>query len=403
MKLLLPLLLIFIGCQSNNEDDIITTIKLGEKSAKMIQAQNRFGLKLFKQANTESQNSGNVMVSPLSVSQALSMTYNGANGNTKDEFEQLLDYSGLTTNEINNNNQNLVDALVNHDSKVEFSVANSIWYRNDRTVREEFKRVNRDFYNAEIEALDFSQSENVKNRINGWVNEKTKTKIPTIIDKVSAESFLFLVNAIYFKADWKFQFDKKATTNRPFDAGEALLVPTMKIEGGFNYFANETFEAVELPYGGEKFSMFLILPESGTNMNEFIEDLELADLEVAYEKLKKRNLNIYLPRFEFEYKNELKEELKELGLNQAFSLGADFSKMTDDRVHVSKVLHKTYIKTDEEGSEAAAVTAVEMIITSVDPSNPEVRFNRPFMFVIREKDTQSNLFIGKVINPTLKN
>ncbi|MCL3778775.1 serpin family protein [Prolixibacteraceae bacterium JC049] len=397
-------LFFLFSCQSNDSEDIISTIELSEKSALMVQSQNEFGLSLFQQANLDPEKSkGNVMVSPLSVSQALSMTYNGTANVTKQEFESVLGYSGYTTKEINTNNQHLVDALLNHDSKVDFTVANSIWHRNDVLVKEPFKNTNRTFYDAEIAALDFSNTENVKNKINGWVKDKTRSKIESIIDQVPGNAVMYLVNAIYFKANWQFQFDKKSTEDATFiTPSKEVTVPMMKIESTFRFMSNSQYQVVELPYGGGKFNMLLVLPSEQTDINQLIADLQPSDIAAWDDQLKDANLNVHLPRFEFEYENELKEELSNMGLNQAFSPYADFSNMTNASVLISKVLHKTYIKTDEEGSEAAAVTAVEIEFTSALPSSPTVRFNRSFLFFIREKDTNSNLFIGKVINPLLK-
>lgn len=404
IKIIVLLVSIFVmeSCKKTNVEDKFDEkdIVLQKREIAHIKSDNKFGVQLFRQivGNEEAKNT---MVSPFSVSQALLMAYNGADGKTKKEFAELLNAKNISIDELNKVHQKLSKSLVRHDRKVLFSVANSIWYDQKFSIKKPFIDVNKSYYNAEVSKLDFKNKTAV-DKINDWVTDKTNQKIKKIIDKISPLEVLFLINAIYFKADWQHKFDKSLTKERPFYTSEKseIKVPMMITESSFNYAQNNFGEMVELPYGRGKFSMLLIRPKE--KVNELISVVTTDKLEEWTQAMKTQKVQVDLPKFEFSYKKELNETLQQMGLLQAFQNSANFSKISDTSIKISKVLHKTYIKTDEEGSEAAAVTSIGLEMTSVEPRKTVITFNKPFVFIIREKDTGSILFAGKVENPLKK-
>lgn len=403
-KITLLLLGIFIltSCEKTDIDNKFQEkdILLQKREIAQIKNDNKFGIQLFKQivGNEEAKNT---MVSPFSISQALLMAYNGADGKTKEEFASLLNTKEISIDELNKTHQKLSKLLVRHDQKVLFSIANSIWYDNKFPVKKPFVEVNKSYYNAEVSKLNFGDIKTV-NKINGWVANKTNQKIKKIIDRIDPSEVLFLINAIYFKADWQHKFDKSLTTQKTFitSKNSKIKVPMMVTESSFNYAQNDYGEIVELPYGRGKFSMLLIRPKK--KINELISKINSEKLTEWNREMNKQKVIVNLPKFEFSYKKELNETLQEMGLLQAFQNNANFTKISDISIKISKVLHKTYIKTDEKGSEAAAVTSIGVVMTSAEPQKTVITFDKPFVFIIREKDTSTILFAGKVENPLEK-
>lgn len=383
-----------------------TNIQMDLKSEQVVTADNQFGLEIFKKVNDELEDDKNLMISPLSISLALAMAYNGAEGDTKTQMEKMLHKSGLTADQINKSYQELVKALGSHDPKVLLSIANAIFYRNNFNIKSDFIATNQTYYDAEVEALDFSDSQGTLNRVNGWVKNKTNDKIKSIIDQVSPNDVMYLINAIYFKGEWTYQFEKSQTQDRTFhtDGSGDLQVPTMKLpETTLQYASADIFSAIELPYGGEKYSMLIFLPNDGYTTDNVIAKLDPSNLQTWLNNLHEKNLQVYLPKFEFAYARSLVDILKDLGMLDAFdSVKANFAGITtQQKLYISEVRHKSYIKVDEEGTEAAAVTGITFGVTSVQPE-PVFKVDHPFVFAIREKDTNALLFWGKVNNP-LKN
>lgn len=393
---------ILISCQTTKEENqfVEEDIVLQKREATQVESDNNFGIELFQ--NIAKEKTKNIMVSPFSVYQALLMAYNGADGQTKEEFAQLLNAKDISIDELNKTHQKLSSSLVKHDSKVLFSIANSVWYDNNFLIKDAFIDVNKEYYNAEVSKLDFSK-EATLHTINDWVADNTNQKIKKILDKISPDEVLFLINAIYFKADWQYQFDKSLTEEKTFytSNNNAIEVPMMTTEASLNWANNNYGQIVELPYGRGKFSMLLILPKEG--VDELILGMTTSKVNDWIQEMNSYKIKVKLPKFEFSYKTMLNETLQQMGLLQAFQDNANFSKISDVSIQISKVLHKTYIKTDEEGSEAAAVTSVGFGITSVGPNQTmNITFNKPFVFIIREKDTNTILFAGKVENPLEK-
>lgn len=395
------ILFAFTSCDWINPEKEIENIVLNDKSTQIVQSNNSFGFNLFEKILSSEDADKNLMISPLSVSQALSMALNGANDNTLTQMQDILGFKDFTTGDINFSNQLLVNSLVDHDPKVKLQIANSVWYRNDFSPKTDFINANQTYYNAEVNQYDPAKPDEAKKNMNNWVEDKTNGKIEEIIDEVTPDNVLFLLNAVYFKGVWKTQFKKSDTESLPFtlDNGSEINVETMTGKVNLSYYNEEKFSVIKLPYGQGKFNMFIFLPEEGYTTNEIASEIKITNFASLNNSVPSER-EIWLPKFEFEYKNELNDELSDLGMTDAFnSSAADFSNIADINLYISKVNHKTYIKTDEEGSEAAAATSVEVNFTSIGPDGI-IMINRSFLFAIVEDDTNSILFIGRVYDPS---
>jgi serine protease inhibitor len=391
----------FVACDWFENNKQPTDIVLDEKSTQLVESNNTFGFDLFETIVAGEEVNKNIMVSPFSVSQALSMATNGAKENTFTQMQQVLGFEGFTLPEMNDCNNKVVNSLLDHDSKVKIEIANSIWYRNNFTVKAGFIGDNKSFYNAEVSSYDQSQPGKAKEAINKWVDDKTNGKIDKIIDQVNADDVMFLINAVYFKAKWKTEFKKKDTKPIKFklDDGTEKEVETMIGEVDLSYYNDEKFSVIKLPYGYGKFYLFIYLPEEGYTTNDIVS--EIGNINFDKSELKNSSKrDLYLPKFEFSYENKLNNELATMGMTDAFDpIIANFSSISDQEIFISEVKHKTYIKTDEEGTEAAAATSITFGDTSVGPEGI-IKIDRSFLFAIVEEDTHSILFIGKVFDPT---
>ena len=363
------------------------------------ESNNKFGFKVFKEIVKE-QTDENIFISPMSISYALGMTFNGADGKTKKEMAEVLEFGNLTNSEINASFKALMEKLMELDPKVMMEIANSIWYRENIDVLEKFKKVNQNYFQAEIRNMDFSEPETIE-IINNWVSENTKGKITKVIDEIDALSMMYLINAIYFKGSWTDEFNKERTHKDKFfiSNGKSVSCEMMNTAEENLYFENDDFQAIDLPYGKGDFSMIVILPKKGKDINEFISNLNRENWNSWLTKFSKQSGSLFLPKFKIEYDLEMNDVLKALGMPKAFTDAANFSRMTKrQKLYISNVIHKTFVDVNEEGTEAAAVTVVEMRLTSFKPGF-SMRVNRPFVFAIKEKERNSILFIGKIVNP----
>jgi len=393
----LSLLLLFLSCDSG-EITPQADLKITETQGKIIDADNAFGVTLLKALHTESPQE-NLFISPLSISYALGMTLNGAGGTTQEEMIEMLGKANLSLPELNESYRDLMGALESLDPKVAMEIANSIWYRQDFEVLESFKAVNEDYFDAEVAALDFGDP-NAKDTINQWVDDKTQGKIEEIIESIESDHIMFLINAIYFKGDWTTPFDSELSSLSSFKNIDQSLseIVMMHNFGDTKYGDFDDFEAVELPYSDGHFSMLVMLPDLESDIDELIDSLSPEQLLRTYDALESEEIFLWLPRFELEYKKKLKEILIDLGMESAFFPGANFKGINANAsLMVNQVVHKTFVEVNEDGTEAAAVTVVDIVETSLPP-NPMVRVDRPFLFLIKDNVANTLIFAGKVTN-----
>lgn len=400
------MLITFTSCQHNpvNPTGGSPTGSVNSLAKSVIDADNSFGFKLFTQINN-TETGKNVFISPFSVSMAFGMLLNGANGSTLDSLEQALGNAGISLNDINNAYQNSSAFLTTLDAHVTFQNANSIWYRYGFPVLPDFLNINKNYFDAEVDSLDFTLPSAVQT-INNWVNTKTNGKIPTILDgSIPSNIVMYLINAIYFKGTWTYTFDTSGTKDAPFTCadGSVTTCKLMSQEDTYAYYADSSVQAIDLPYGDRSYSMTIILPSAGISIDQFASALTQSQWNTIINKLDSAKVDLYLPKFTMNYSKSLSSELKALGMGIAFDpLRADLSHISSKvGLFVSDVLHKTYVDVDEEGTEAAAVTVIS-VGTTAYPDKPEIKFMRidhPFIFAIREHQSGTILFIGKIVNP----
>ena len=368
----------------------------------IVEADADFGLKLFKTVN-QHDSSDNIFISPLSVSMALGMTLNGAAGQTYDDMKSTLELNGLSEDEINKAYKSLIDLLLNLDDKVIFDLANSIWPREDFQVLPAFMEINQKYFYSEAKSLDFTQSDAV-DIINSWISEKTHGKIENMLDYIPPDAVMYLINTIYFKGTWTYQFDEAFTSTENFYSTpqNPNNCEMMKISGNWLYNQDNLVQIVDMPYGDSLYSMTVIVPVSGT-VDEFIEHLTPETWTDYFSDLEYKKGTIIMPKLKLDYKITLNDALIDMGMGIAFNHGgnANFSRINGSvGLFISRVLHQSFIQIDEEGTEAAAATIVEVLRSTASPQvDFFMRVDRPYIFVIRERIKNTILFLGKISNP----
>lgn len=327
------------------------------------------------------------------------MIANGALGNTLSEMTDVLGFSGYSLEEMNNYNKKLVEALLDLDNTTQLGIANSIWIKKGFGVHDDFVSVNKKMYDAQVQELDFA-SPKAPDIINGWCAGKTNNCIPKVLNEIPETARLYLLNALYFKGIWKNQFKKSDTAEEAFtnaDGSKSTVHMMNLCDERFNYAENEYFSMAELPYGNEAFSMVVLLPAEGKSLDECLPQLNDERWGEWNSSLSSSALNLKLPRFEMEYDKELIDDMMAMGMQEAFTPSADFSGMADEDLFISLLQQFTYVKVNEEGTEAAAVTVGGMDVAAPGPSTVIPFYvDRPFIFLIKEKSTGVILFMGKV-------
>jgi len=353
-----------------------------------------FQISLFNKINSKYKES-NIIISPLSIYQAISLVTNGANGSTQKELLDLLDEKEIE--EINLINTKIL-SQIKEDSSLE--IANAIMSK--VSPLNSFTQTAKETFNSEILPL-----KNV-NQVNKWCEKKTHGKIPKIIDQLDPLTYMIVLNAVYFKGRWLYQFEEELTKKEIFynlNKNEKK-VDMMQITKKFNYFEDSNLQAIELRFNKEAITAIIILPNKDLNINEFIEILD-KDNDYIYSiinNMKSNKVNLKLPKFELNYSKSLKEVLRTMGVNLPFEKNADFSKIrTQNDIYVDEIIHKTYLKVNEQGTEAAAVTAVIMALNAAFNPEPEkiynMNVNRPFLFILRNDRLPKNydiVFISKI-------
>lgn len=401
--LLLFLSILFARCSKNDgipEKELppFSTVTRGKE---VVKKNNEFTFKIFKKIE-EGNQENNTFFSPVSLSLALAMTYNGAEAETKQAFENTLLYNDFNRAEINSVNKKLIEYLSDDSSGSQFNIANSIWMNKNFEIKQTFIDVVKDDYDAEASKLDFSSANSV-NTINSWVSDKTQGKITKIIEQTDPNSAIYLINALYFKGLWKNKFKKSETEAMPFvNSTETKNVDMMQLEETVPYYENEVFSSIQLPYKNDKFSMTVLLPKDTKTIQDIYDNLTEENFTNWNSSFEGKKVKVYLPKFKFSFEQGLNDILIASGLENAFSNNADFSSLTTTDVQITKVLQKTFVDVNEEGTEASAVTVVGVGTTSVGPS-PVFKADKPFVFLITDNSTNSICFIGKINMPTYEN
>ena len=371
----------------------------------VVEANNKFAIDLYPKYRADE---GNIFFSPYSISTALAMTYEGARGQTAEEMQKVF-YFPEDSNTMRNGYANLYAEINKPGKKYKLSAANALWAENDFQFLDEYSNVVDQYYNSKVTNLNFKQDpEGSRVTINNWVEDKTNDKIKDLIPSglITPMTRLVLTNAVYFKGEWVKQFNKDDTIERDFTTDSSNVVKAFMMqrtddESIYNYGENSMLQILEMPYSGDDLSMLIILPKDN-NLEDVEKSFTTDKLSNWKDELTEQRVNVFLPRFKFETKYFMAEDLAEMGMPTAFG-SADFSGMTGKMdLVISQVIHQAFVEVNEEGTEAAAATAVIMR-TSAGPGGPTIPvFNadHPFIFIIQQKDTGNILFIGRVSNPT---
>ena len=369
------------------------------KSAAQLGSQ--FGFDLFGRLRASTPPS-NVFISPISVAMVLAMLYNGAANDTARAVGKVLHIEGMKLDDVNNKVLTLRNALKPSGTQYELSIANSVWARQGMAFENSFLDRNRQFFGAEIANVNFASRQTL-DQINGWVSKNTGGHIPKIIDRIDASHVMFLINAVYFKGQWKDRFDRKYTKTEPFELADRtkVQVPLMARTGKFLYRSGERHQAVSIPYTGDKISMVVLLPEKGFGLDDFLKQLDARRWDGALDVFQMNTGEVKLPRFTMNYQATLNDALKSLGMGVAFDVSkADLTLMRKQRdLVLSEVKHKTYVDVNEEGTTASAATSAGISVTSVRMDPFQFVADRPFIIAIKEDSTGAILFLGAIRNP----
>lgn len=401
ITLLIFCTLFFIACDKNGEPPLTTTPPTSQDN--LGEANLGFGLSLLQELDKTIPIDENILISPVSIQTAMNMAANGADGQTLSQILTGLHTAEWDLDEVNQRQAAWQQILTNSGGHPEVLMANGYFEDPNRiNTFEEFKQKIKQYYNASVEQHDFNSQAAVDN-INAWVNDQTKGKIDKILEGIDDEEIAFLINALYFRADWLEGFDPNATSYRDFNLpnGNQVSTPFMTADRLFNYVQSEDYTALEIPFKDETFSLTLAMPSTDINLQQFIKKMNSGYINEMYEEMSENRAIAYIPHLDLSYKEDLKNTLIAVGIDDAFSNSkADFTKLGESligpRIFITRVDHKSVLKIDEYGAEGAAVTSVGFGVTSMPPV---LDFNRPFVIILRHIETNSLLFIGRVANP----
>jgi serpin B len=370
-----------------------------------------FGFRLLKALAKDPEQ--NTIISPLGIATAFAMAYNGAAGAAKKEMAKTLGLGSLSDDDINGANRNLIHTLAKADPAAQPEIANALWVQKDFPINPDFRTVCKSFYDASAASLDFvGDPKGAAAEINSWVDKNTNHRIPDIVGEIDPATRLILTDAVYFKATWSFPFKKAETWPRPFHlmSGDSRQSAMMDQSRVFSYLQNQSFQAIRLPYGNEeRYAMYVFLPRKMAGLPDFLHSLDERHWTRWTSQFEANNGEIALPKFEATYSKQLVDTLKAMGMRLAFDdKKADFSRMplhptSGTPLFISDVEHKTWMKVDEEGTEAAAATSLVFELSdAIGTSHPFVMIvDHPFFFAITEQQSGALLFAGVVMDPTL--
>ena len=388
----------------------VKPVRLTAEQTVFANDNNGFTLNFFQSLNGKMKNRS-IVCSPLSITYVLSMVNDGATGTTEQELEQTLGFHKGGIQAVNDYCKNLIDNLPHVDEKVQLNIANAIFVNDKYQLKKQFQQDMANYYDAKAEALDFS-SPSTLDRINGWCDEKTRGMIPTILERVEPLTVSYLLNAIYFKAEWASMFEKNETREETFTTPDGeTRVPLMHQNVYMNYLRNDQYAAVSIPYGNGQWMMTVMLPEDGKTTDDVISSLAASGWSTDFLKNPLREARRYavdlkLPRFETAFDTDdaggLIELLMGMGIRRAFDgNSAEIPNMCENGdLYISMMKQKAKIKVNEEGSEAAAVTIAGLnylsaVADTQEPPKATFHANRPFVYLIHEQSSGVILFVGK--------
>ena len=388
-----------LGIKAMNKPNAATVAV--DPGVKLVAAANTdFGFRLLHTLD-QSQSDGNIFFSPLSISSALTMTLNGAGGQTERAMAKTLGLEAVKLDQINKANGLLLPSLASPDPKVEVKIANALWVRRGFTLAPSFQDRCHRFYKARAESLDFGSPEAVST-INNWVGENTEGKIMHLVSQPDiASSTAVLTNAIYFHGLWQTPFDKDAPQSAPFllAGGGEKMVPMMQQEGSLSYSETAEGQAVSLPYGDGRMSLYVLLPKNGRSAQALAKNLDAKTWSARVAGMKPTRLTVFLPHFKAESSEHLKGPLSALGMGTAFERGADFRPMGLSGSFIGDVIHTAVLDVDENGTTAAAATSTAMTASIAQPPSTVMRVDHPFFLAIRDNVTGTILFEGVIRDP----
>jgi len=391
----------------NGEDIVVANIPAPDPAvtSRVSSATDDFGFRLLNALAKDP--TQNTIISPLGVATAFAMAYNGAAGDTKTEMAKTLALGSLGDEDINRANHYLMHTLAEADPAVQTEIANALWVQKDFPINPDFRTVCESFYDASAASLDFvGDPTGAAAAINSWVDKNTHHRIPVLVAAIRPDTRLMLTDAVYFKGRWSSPFKKAQTRPRPFHllSGDSRQTAMMDQSGTYAYFENQSFQAVGLPYGNQRYAMYVFIPRKAAGLPDFIRSLDETHWTQWTSQFARRSGQIVIPKFETTYSKQLNDALKEMGMRLAFDdRRADFSRI-HPYLFISDVEHKTWVKVDEEGTEAAAATSIGMSVAAIAVA-PMPSFvmivDHPFFFAITEQQSGALLFAGIVMDPTL--
>ncbi len=396
-------LLLFSGCRDGEN---IPPASDGQAEDAALSV-NQFAVDLYRQLAAEE---GNLFFSPTSISTALAMTWVGAAGETAKETGAVLH---LDTNreKVLADYSQLLKGLAGSDSTYTLNVANRLWGQNSYPFNSNYKSAIQNYFGGGFEAVDFLNKPNEERQaINQWVADHTENKIQNLLPNgtINSDTRLVLTNAVYFQGNWVLPFPENQTRDRDFHTAGGSLVqtPTMRLKKSLSYYSDDSLAMVALPYKGDDLEFIVVLPHELDGLSQIEKDLHSTSLQAHIDAMQARKMDVFLPRLNLAQSFKMNSVLQLLGMNEAFSpQKADFSGMSDKGgLFISSVVHKSFLKVDEKGTEAAAATGVSIAVTSMpSPSDQPTRFmaDHPFLFMIRQKDTGTILFMGRLDNPEI--
>jgi len=369
-------------------------------------ANTQFALTVLQQLDDASAGE-NLCFSPLSLALALSMTLNGAEGETYDAIAKTLGYTEQKLDAINAQSRALARLLNPADKSITVRMANGLWVQQGFPLKPDFLRTLLSHYETRTETVDFGNAEAAANAINAWVKEQTQGLIAKLFQAgdFDAQTRLALVNTLYFEGKWQYPFPKDATQDAPFylESGATKQVPMMRLSERLPYLRGDGFEAVALPYGEGDYRFYLFLPDKGRTVADLRQQLTPENWGKWLGAFRVVQGSLQMPRFKIEAKYDLKPPLSALGMGVAFDPDrADFSRIADvspERLFIQKAIQKAVVEVDEEGTKAAAATGVTIGLTSVPIDQFNLVADRPFLFAIVHQPTGTVLFLGVVRQP----